>query len=202
MRGVRAKRDLPMDVMVLDAAQQLVQQRGYNAFSYHDLADEIGIKTASIHYYFPTKGDLGKALMRRYTLQIQESLAEIDARASEPKRKLKSFFELFAAGMCVDGGKLCLGCMLASDLITLPDGLQDDVRAFFECMETWLVKVLKEGRALGAFQFVGSPEKTAQVFVATLNGAMITARAFGDDKHLTESTAWLLSMIGNGVISK
>jgi TetR/AcrR family transcriptional repressor of nem operon len=199
MRRVRTKRELPMDVMVLDAAQQLVQQRGYNAFSYHDLADEIGIKTASIHYYFPTKGDLGKALMQRYTLHIQESLTEIDARTTDPKRKLRSFFDLFAAGMCVDGGKLCLGCMLASDLMTLPNGLQNDVRAFFECMETWLVKVLKEGRAVGSFQFVGTPEKTAQVFVATLNGAMITARAFGDDKHLNESTAWLLSMISNSV---
>ncbi|NJM42351.1 MAG: TetR/AcrR family transcriptional regulator [Anaerolineae bacterium] len=194
---MRTKRELPMDVMVLDAAQQLVQQRGYNAFSYHDLADEIGIKTASIHYYFPTKGDLGKALMQRYTLHIQESLTEIDAHTTEPKRKLRSFFDLFAAGMCVDGGKLCLGCMLASDLMTLPNGLQEDVRAFFECMETWLVKVLKEGRSAGTFHYVGSPEKTAQVLVATLNGAMITARAFGDDKHLNESTAWLLSMIGS-----
>jgi TetR/AcrR family transcriptional repressor of nem operon len=184
-----------MDVMVLDAAQQLVQQRGYNAFSYHDLAHEIGIKTASIHYYFPTKGDLGKALMNRYTRQIQDDLKDVDARTTDPKRKLKGFFELFAAGMCVDGGKLCLGCMLASDLLTLPDGLQDEVRTFFECMEQWLTTTLKEGRAAGVFKFTASPEKTAQVFVATLNGAMITARAFGDDKHLTESTAWLLNTI-------
>lgn len=189
------KRELPVDVMVLDAAQQMVQQRGYNAFSYHDLAHEIGIKTASIHYYFPTKGDLGKALMNRYTRQIQEDLSAVDERTADPKRKLKGFFELFAAGMCVDGGKLCLGCMLASDLLTLPDGLQDEVRVFFQGMEAWLAQVLREGRAAGVFKFTASPEKTAHVFVATLNGAMITARAFGDDKHLTESTAWLLNTI-------
>ena len=192
---MRVKRELPVDVMVLDAAQQMVQQRGYNAFSYHDLAHEIGIKTASIHYYFPTKGDLGKALMNRYTRQIQEDLSAVDERTADPKRKLKGFFELFAAGMCVDGGKLCLGCMLASDLLTLPDGLQDEVRVFFQGMEAWLAQVLREGRAAGVFKFTASPEKTAHVFVATLNGAMITARAFGDDKHLTESTAWLLNTI-------
>jgi TetR/AcrR family transcriptional repressor of nem operon len=197
MRGVteRARREVSTDVVVLDAAQKLVQQRGYNAFSYHDLAHEIGIKTASIHYYFPTKGDLGKALMRRYTAEIQASLANIDANGNDCKRKLRSFFELFAAGMCVDGGKLCLGCMLASDLLTLPDGLQAEVRAFFEYMEQWLTRVLREGRAQGIFAFTGSPEKPAKVFVATLNGAMITARAFGDDRHLNESTAWLLSTI-------
>jgi AcrR family transcriptional regulator len=53
--------------VIMDTAQAMVQAKGYNALSFRELAKAVGIKSASIHYYFPTKGDLGAALARRYT---------------------------------------------------------------------------------------------------------------------------------------
>ena len=72
-------RNTPVIEQVLDLAQSLIQLRGYNAMSYRNLADEIGVKTASIHYYFPTKEDLGLALLKRYRLAFKNALAGIDA---------------------------------------------------------------------------------------------------------------------------
>ena len=34
---------------LLDLAQELIQTRGYNAFSYRDLADRVGIKLLAVH---------------------------------------------------------------------------------------------------------------------------------------------------------
>ena len=79
---------------LLDAAQHFVQTRGFNAFSYKDLAAAVGIRTASIHYHFPTKGDLGAALMQRYTDELAGVLTKIDGSSRTAKAKLKNFIKL------------------------------------------------------------------------------------------------------------
>jgi len=85
---------------LLDAAQTLVERRGYNAFSYKDLATDIGIKTASIHYHFPAKADLGIALMDRYLGGLEQAFATIDRTGSTHKTKLKKFIKLYRDTEC------------------------------------------------------------------------------------------------------
>lgn len=192
---VRVKRDKPVDLVILDIAQDLVQRGGYNAFSYHDLADAIGIKTASIHYYFPTKGDLGKALMKRYTDTVREQLSAIDTQTSDATRKLKLCAEMFAGSLCLDSGQLCMGCMLASDLVTLPNDVQDEVRAFFADLERWVSSVMRDGRAAGMLAFTGTPDKVARAFVAMLQGSLIVARTLDEERQPLETAAWFISTI-------
>jgi Transcriptional regulator len=103
--------------MILDVAQELFQERGYRAFSYRDLSLEVGIKTSSIHYYFPTKEDLAKALTTRYREHFREALAYIDAQTDEPKRKLELYMKLFLDSFRTCK-RICLCSMLAADLQT------------------------------------------------------------------------------------
>jgi len=184
-----------VDVIILDVAQDLVQRGGYNAFSYHDLANAIGIKTASIHYYFPTKGDLGKALMKRYTDTVREQLSQIDIQTNDAARKLKLCAEMFAGSLCLDDGRLCMGCMLASDLMTLPNDVQDEVRAFFADLERWVASVMRQGQSAGAFSYAGTPDKVARAFVAMLQGALIVSRTLGEARQPLEAAAWFISTI-------
>ena len=69
---------------LLDVALEFIQLRGYNAFSFHDLADRVGIKTASIHYHFRTKGDLGLTLVKRHRQVFAQAFASIDASEPDP----------------------------------------------------------------------------------------------------------------------
>lgn len=192
---MRVKREKSVDLVILDVAQDLVQRGGYNAFSYHDLADAIGIKTASIHYYFPTKGDLGKALMKRYTDTVREQLSAIDAQTQDAARKLKLCAEMFAGSLCLDSGQLCMGCMLASDLVTLPNDVQDEVRAFFADLERWVSSVMREGRVAGTLAYAGTPDKVARAFVAMLQGALIVARTLDEARQPLETAAWFIATI-------
>jgi len=179
---------------LLDRGQALAQRHGYNGFSFSDLAVEIGIKTASIHYHFPTKADLGKALMARYRERFMARLAIIDLEQSDARRKLEQFAGLFEETLAA-GGKLCLCGMLASEYETLPDLVRVEVRAFFDACELWLVNVLKQGRAAKLFNFAGSGMETAQMLLSSLEGAMVTARTFGDMRRLTNARHWLLDAI-------
>jgi TetR/AcrR family transcriptional regulator, transcriptional repressor for nem operon len=76
---------------LLGLAETLVRTPGYNGFSYRDLAEQIGITTASIHYHFPTKGDLGEALIENEREVIARNLAQLDAAEKDPRRRLERF---------------------------------------------------------------------------------------------------------------
>ena len=179
---------------LLDCGQALAQRHGYNGFSFSDLAREVGIKTASIHYHFPTKGDFGKALMARYRQRFMARLEAIDLEQHDERRKLERFAGLFKETLA-SGDKLCLCGMLASEYQTLPDAVRVEVRAFFEACEGWLVEVLKRGRAAQQLSFPGTSEETAQMFLSSLEGAMVAARTFGDVGRLANAQRWLLGAI-------
>src|SRR5580692_7952663 len=92
---------------VLDIAQRLIQSRGYNSFSFNDLATELGIRTASIHYHFPTKADLGVALLRRYRQRFRQELAWIASNGGDSVSRLAQFAALFERTFKTDS-QLCL----------------------------------------------------------------------------------------------
>src|SRR6186997_3022834 len=102
------------ETAILDAAQAMAQVRGYNAFSYREIAERVGIRAATIHYYFPAKGDLGRALMGRFAGSVGAAQAEIDARHKDPRRKLEAYVQLFQDAL-EDGNRMCLGGMLAME---------------------------------------------------------------------------------------
>src|SRR4051794_19761409 len=129
--------------LILDAAQELVQVRGYNAFSYREIAARVGIRAATIHYYFPTKGDLGQALMARFGRAVGEAQAGIDARHKDPRRKLEAYVQLFQHALD-DGNRMCLGGMLAMEHATLPESVQAEVRRFVDANEAWIAAVLEQ----------------------------------------------------------
>jgi TetR/AcrR family transcriptional repressor of nem operon len=191
---MNAKQDKTVELAILDVAQELVQRNGYNAFSYRDLSNRVGVKTSSIHYYFPSKADLGRVLVQRYTEQLKQVLAAIDAATDNPCHKLERLAGIFSDTFRADG-RLCLGGMLATDFMTLPETIQTEVRVFFTSAETWLTQVLEAGRSANAFQFHGSPEALAKTYIATLEGALIAARAFNDERRLTDAATWLQMML-------
>src|SRR5580692_6373314 len=117
---------------LLDLAEELVRTRGYNGFSYRDLADQIGIKTASIHYHFPTKGDLGEALVENEREVFARNLAQPDAAEKDPRRRLERFIQLFQSTTIGCHNRMCLGAMLAVEQETLPDAVEQAVRRLFE----------------------------------------------------------------------
>ena len=158
---------------ILDAAQALVQQRGYNAVSYGDLAEALDLTTAAIHYHFPTKADLGAALVARYREQNAEIRATIWDEEDSLRGRLDRYVEGYA-GILKSGG-LCLCGVLAADGPTLPDEVRREVDRFFAEQEDWLTDVLEAGADGAGLRRCETPRDTARLILAALEGAMITA---------------------------
>lgn len=164
---------------ILDVAQGLLQTRGYNGFSYRDIADAVGIRTASLHYHFPGKADLGVALAARYRRRFNEALEDISAQTDDARRRLERFADLFRTTLDVDGG-LCLCGMLGAEIATLPGPVAAEVNGFFRDNEAWLTDVIAAGRNDGTVRSGTTAVDQARLFLAALEGAMILARATGD----------------------
>jgi TetR/AcrR family transcriptional regulator, transcriptional repressor for nem operon len=175
---------------ILDIAEQLVQVRGFNAFSYADIAAELKITKAALHYHFTGKAELGEALIARYATRFTQSLAAIDASITTAPAKLDRY-----AGLYLDvlrRRRMCLCGMLAAEYQTLPPAMQDAVIQFFDHNETWLQGVLEQGQQQGTLQFAGSARDTARMIVSGLEGAMLVARPYGDIARFQAAAANLL----------
>jgi TetR/AcrR family transcriptional repressor of nem operon len=179
---------------LLDTAERFCQTRGYNGFSFRDLADAVGIRTASIHYHFPTKADLGRALILRYRQRMEAALAEVERRDSAAPARLRRFAGILR-DLLRDGNRLCLCGILAAEANTLTDDMRADLRAAIEQIEKWLTQVLDDGRKAGQVGFEGASAATARAVLATLEGAMLSARAVGDDRRLSEASDWLIASL-------
>ncbi len=172
---------------ILEIAEHLVQARGFNAFSYADMADALGVTKASVHYHFPTKARLGERLIERYRASFVAALNRIDASDRGAGHRLRAYANIYAE--VLESNRMCLCGMMAAEYATLPEPMQAAVRTFFDVNETWLANVLLLGRKSGELSFGGSPIGAARVLVATLEGAMLLARAQGDPARLRSAAS-------------
>lgn len=177
---------------ILDAAQHLVQSRGYNAFSYADISAQVGIRKASIHYYFPSKSDLGKELVARYREAFRRKRDQIDQRTDDSRLKLNQYVQLYFDSL--QDERLCLCGMLAADFNTLPPPVREEVKDFFVDNEAWLIKVLIEGSKAGVINCERLAEQ-AQLLLAGLQGAMLVARSCGDITRFQAIAQQLLTIL-------
>jgi TetR/AcrR family transcriptional repressor of nem operon len=162
---------------ILDVAERLAQTRGFNGFSYADIATELGITKASLHYHYPTKADLGRALIDRYSTTFAAALAGIEERGAPRPVQLERYVAIYAE--VLKAGRICLCGMLAAEYTTLPAVMQDAIRGFFDVNERWLSRVLESGRKDGSLAFEGTPEDAARAITSALEGAMLLARPYG-----------------------
>jgi len=178
---------------ILDIAERLVQIRGFNAFSYADIAAELGITKASLHYHFPGKAELGEALVARYTERFGAALSAIEQQDGDAPARLEAYSRLYLD--VLRGRRMCLCGMLAAEYQTLPRPMQGAVDAFFAINETWLEATLKAGRRERTLAYRGSAREAARMIVSGLQGAMLIARPHGDLTGFRTTARTLLASI-------
>jgi TetR/AcrR family transcriptional repressor of nem operon len=180
---------------IIDEARRLIMTRGYNGFSYADVAEVIGVRKASIHHHFPGKSDLAKAVVEqsRAVIRLQvDQLAEAEPEASAQLRAYATYWERCIAD---NTAPFCVAAMLAAELPSLPDDLAASVRLHFADLTGWLARLLALGVRQGSVSLVRSPAEEADAFMSAIYGAMLSARAFGEPERFTAITETLLSRI-------
>ncbi len=169
---------------ILKTAEELVRRGGYNAFSFRDIAKIVGVKSASVHYHFPTKEGLGAAVAKHYTDRFINSLGDPVELHASGKNPIVVYVATFRRAL-VEDKLMCLCGMLGAEIEGLPEGVVRETRAFFEQNMNWLSKAytLKHDDHIAA-------KKAAQA-LSLLEGAMITSNVQGDIKLFDDAVEML-----------
>ena len=179
---------------ILDVAERLVQTRGFNGFSYADIAQALEVTKASLHYHFPAKADLGARLIERYERNFAAALEAIDLEAKRPRDKLRRYVAIYEGVLQQD--RMCLCGMLAAEFGTLPGAMRAEMRRFFDENERWLAGVLQQGKRDKTLRFTGPAVEVARALLDTLEGAMMIARTYGDVGRFRSVSERLLKEMG------
>lgn len=170
---------------ILDAAEYRMRREGYNAVSYRDIAADVGIKSASLHYHFPKKADLGVALVKRYAETFEKLLTEQTETLKDPSATINVFINLHRRAL-KEQGLLCLCAVLAAEAGGLPEDITKSVRAFFESNIAWLSKAYESAG-------LSNPKARAKAAVAALEGGLMVALV-NKDESLFEAVAEMVSL--------
>lgn len=167
------------------ATAQLVSRVGYNGFSYADLAEQFGIRKASIHHHFPSKVDLVVAVVEHARRAIRAQIAALDHGSPVALEQLQGYTGYWARCIKDQTAPFCIAAILAAELPSLPAELASSVRGHFIDLSEWLTRVLVLGVKQGSMQLEAPAAVEAERFMAGVYGAMLAARAFDDPRHFT-----------------
>ncbi len=184
-----------MKDLLLTHAEQLARHRGFDAFSYADLANGAGIKKASVHYHFPTKADLSLAMIDAYADRVIAMLSEADGETAGAR--LAHIVALYR-GALEDGRSLCLCVSFSASHASLPQPTRDRVAQFQRDVQRWLKTLFADARGDQTISMVYDPQAESAACFATLEGAQLAARATQDIATYDQATALLRSRIRPG----
>jgi len=180
---------------ILACARTLVTAGGYNGFSYADIAEVVGIRKPSIHHHFPTKADLVRTLVSQYRDEAAAGIAHLERQTSDPLEQLRSYTGYWAACIRDASAPFCVCALLASELPVLPAEVAHEVTAHFRTLSAWLTSVLKRGQREGKLALRDAPRIEAEAFMATVHGAMLSARAYKNPKIFAAVTDQLIDRL-------
>ena len=182
---------------LLDAAELCARTRGFDGFSYADLAEAVGIRKASIHHHFPTKTDLAIALVERYCARIYKRQGEISARAVTAGVMLRDYLAMGRAALG-DGDRLCLCVALCVGGEGLSEAVLAQLNEYHQRTADWLEGVFKLAKKDGSVRDVEKPRAEAAACLAQLEGALLIARGARDPELFDSAVQSLRARIALG----
>ena len=166
---------------ILEVATELVQTRGYSAFSYQDLSDRLGITKASIHHHFRSKEDLGNAVAEKYSADVKAILAKAKQRSDDPWVQLEGYMQL-VLGIIKTRDRICAAGAVQSEINVAPETMGKSMCSLAQYVIGWISQVIANGRDQGVMDFPGSPDHQAALIFSGAQGAMQYGRAQGPHK--------------------
>lgn len=164
---------------ILELGENLIRTNGYNAFSYQDISSELGIKNAAIHYYFPTKANLGISIIKTNIQRFEEMIDNMNSRGFDEIQQLDTFIKIYIKSHREQ--KVCLVGALSPAFETLNDSTQIELKKLINIILNWLTDILTSGRQKGLFIYKDTPENRAAKIFSTLVASLQLSKVISFD---------------------
>lgn len=165
---------------IIRRTNELLATGGYNSFSYADIAELVNVRKASIHHHFPAKVDLVKATVGQHRRAMRQGLQSLQQSIPDPYARLVAYSRYWADCVQESNPPICICALLAAELPTIPKEVAEEVMGHFHDLQAWIELTMEEGAAKGVMRLVETPSAEAAMFMASIHGAMLSARATGN----------------------
>ena len=169
--------------LILDTAEELLLTRSFSAFSYSNIATTLGVKNAAIHYHFPSKTDLGVAIIQRYRRRFKRWTEQQEMLSADPWQKMEWYFDL-TVRYYSQNQRICPTGVLSAEFLVLPPEMQAETRLFVDDLIAWCTRILREGQQQGYFNFAGVAREKAVNIMAALQGGLQLTRVLSSGELL------------------
>lgn len=159
---------------ILELGENLIRTKGYNAFSYQDISSELGIKNAAIHYYFPTKANLGTSIVKTNIQRFEEMVENMHSRNFDEMQQLDTFIKIYIKSHREQ--KLCIIGSLGPDFNTLSEPTKTELIKMTDMIQHWLTEILAKGKTKKIFSFKEDPQSKAMVIFSSLVASLQISR--------------------------
>jgi TetR/AcrR family transcriptional regulator, transcriptional repressor for nem operon len=164
---------------ITETGRQLIMRRGYNGFSYADIAEAIDIRKASVHHHFPAKTDLVIAVLNEWREAFEADVEALQASGADAIAQLRAYVGHWERCIGDDTAPFCVAGMLGAELPSLPEEVAQGVKAFFDSLTSWLEQVLESGVKNDLLKLDSSVHTAAATLMSVVYGAMLAARVYG-----------------------
>ena len=166
---------------ILELGENLIRTKGYNAFSYYDISKELGIKNAAIHYYFPTKANLGTSIVKTNIQRFEEMIGNMNILKFNEWQQLDALIKIYVKSHREK--KLCIVGSMGPDFNTLDDSTKIELIRMTELIMEWLTDLLKRGKDNKTFAFAEEPRQKAAIIFSNLVASLQLSRIMGKFDH-------------------
>jgi AcrR family transcriptional regulator len=172
---------------IIELGENLIRLKGYNAFSYQDISSELGIKNAAVHYYFPSKENLGTSIVRTNIQRFEEMVENMHSRGFDEMQQLETFIKIYIKSQREQ--KLCIVGSLGPEYNTLNDTTKSELKRITELILSWLSDLLSKGKEKGIFSFRQDPKNKSIILLSSLVASLQLSRILDkvDYKSISQS---------------
>lgn len=159
---------------IMELGEDLIRTRGYNAFSYQDISSELGIKNAAVHYYFPSKENLGTSIVKTNIQRFEEMIQNMQNRGFDELHQLEVFMKIYVKSNREE--KLCIVGSLGPNIESLNEPTRSELKKMTQSIVLWLTGILNSGREKNIFKFKGEARERALLILSSLIAGLQLAR--------------------------
>lgn len=149
--SLKEKQRQERERLILQAAEEVFQEKGYYETSMDEIATRVGIAKGTIYTHFPGKEELVIAIFRRDMQKFLDGIEGVIATEPTPKAKLEALLHFIYTGLYSQQMRLLSSMYNAVDLKRLIAEKGGCVRELWECLVSLVAQLLEEGKAQGEF---------------------------------------------------
>ena len=182
---------------VIEKARTLINRKGFSNTSTNDVVEATGVKKGNLYFHFPSKENLGLAILEKaqedFFLFLEDSL-----RGESPLEKIFNFFD--AALEMHRREKFVGGCIFGNTALEMGDANSRFSERVHEVFSKWtalLTDLLVEATEVGELKTEISPEILAKHIVATIEGGIMLSKVSKKEGDLRDCLQSLRILLGS-----